>query len=417
MLRRPSAESPGTVPPPAAAPAPPPPGAAPGPAAGGGPSRPAIEIGEVVVEDGYGRFVDRTLSPPFSEEFSRLAMNLKGLSNAEGKRGRLAVQSVIGGTGAIQLQGDVAPLGEKLFLDLEGELRDFPIPPNNSYLDRLLAWTARDGRLSTKFRLRVEGDKLDANTEILIGRLEVAPSGDRDEVKRRIGLPLGLIVALMKDGRGEIRVSVPVSGSLWAPEFSLGEAIWAAVRNVLVNVLAAPFRWIGRLFTRDNKIEGLDIDPIVFGPGGATVTGPMEEQLKRVGEFLRNSPGIRLALASVVSGADLTALRTQEVTARLQRLQRERRLPDFAAAAARAYAERFPGKPALKTPEEIVAALREIEPTPEVAGRALAARRLEVTREALAKAGGIDPQRLQAKEGPAASGDPGAGRVEFTIVP
>jgi len=147
------------------------------------------------------------------------------------------------------------------------------------------------------------------------------------------------------------------------------------------------------------------------------VTGPMEEQLKRVGEFLRNSPGIRLALASVVSGADLTALRTQEVTARLQRLQRERRLPDFAAAAARAYAERFPGKPALKTPEEIVAALREIEPTPEVAGRALAARRLEVTREALAKAGGIDPQRLQAKEGPAASGDPGAGRVEFTIVP
>ena len=409
MLRRPSPAAAGPSPaPPAPPPAPVPPGAR---------SAPAIEIGEIVVEEGYGRFVDRTLSPPHSEELSRLAVSLKGLSNAPGKRGRLTVQGVVGATGAIQLQGEVAPLGEKLFVDLEGELRDFAIPRNNAYLDRFLAWIARDGRLSTKFRLRIDGDTLDASSEIVVGRLDVAPSGDRDEVKRRIGLPLGLIVALMKDGRGEIRVNVPVSGSLSAPEFSLGEAIWAAVRNVIVNVVTAPFKLIGRLFTRDDKIENLAIDPILFAPGSATVAGPVEEQLKRVAEFLRNTPAIRIGLSAVVSQEDMASLKTQEVTARVQRIQREQRLPDLAAAAARLFAERFPGKPAPKTPEEAVAALRDAEPAPEEAGRVLAARRLEVAREALVKAGGIDPQRLQPGADPPPLGAPGEGRVEVVIAP
>ncbi len=428
MVRRPAPEGPAASPPlaasppapsppPAAEPAAPTPAASPAAPPGAGPPALAIEVGEVVVEDGYGRFVDRTLSPPHSEELSRLAVNLKGLSNAEGKRGRLQVQGVIGGTGAIQLQGDVAPLGQKLFVDLEGELRDFAIPRNNPYLDRLLAWVAREGRVSTKVHFRLDGDRIDATSEIVVGRLDLAPSGaqDKDEVKRRIGLPLGLIVALMKDVHGEIRLNVPVSGSISAPEFSLGEAIWTAVRNVIVNVLTAPFKLIGRLFTRDNKIEGLDIDPIRFPPGAATVAGPMEEQMKRLGEFLRNSPGIRLTLAPVVSGADMASLKTQEVTARVQRLQREQRLADFAAAAARLHRERFPGKPVPKTPEEIVAALREAEPAPEEAGRTLAARRLEATRGALTKAGDIDAGRLPAKEGPPVLGDSGEGRVEFAI--
>ncbi len=414
MLRRPS---PGSPDPPAAPGQAPAPAEAPATPAGSPAAKIAIEIGEIAVEEGYARFVDRTLSPPFAEELSRLAVNIKSLSNAPGTRGRLLAQGVLGGTGALELHGDVAPLGEKLFVDLEGELRDFAIPRGNPELNRLLAWVARDGRLSTKVRLRVDGDQLDANSELVVGRLDLVPSGEEDEVKRRIGLPLGLIVALMKDVRGEIRVNVPVSGSLSSPQFSLGEAIWTAVRNVIVNVLTAPFKLIGRLFTRDNKIEGLDIDPIRFPPGAATVAGPMEEQLKRLGEFLRNSPAIRLTLAPVVSEADMTSLKTQEVTARVQRFQREQRLTDFAAAAARLHRERFPGKPVPKTPEEIVAALREAEPAPEEAGRALAGRRLEVTRGALTKAGDIDGGRLQAKEGAPVLGDSGEGRVEFAIVP
>jgi hypothetical protein len=117
----------------------------------------AIEIAEVVIEEGYGRFVDRSGGSPYTEELSRIALSLKGLTNAPGKRGQLALQSVVGATGALDLRGEVAPLADTLFVDLEGELREFAIPRVNPYSNQLLAWIAREGQLTTKVRFRIEG--------------------------------------------------------------------------------------------------------------------------------------------------------------------------------------------------------------------------------------------------------------------
>jgi len=386
---------------------------------GAGATRPpggglTIEVAEIVVEDGAARFVDRTVTPPFTEELSRLAVSLKGLSNAPGKRAQLLVQGVLGGASALDLRGEVAPLGETLYVDLAGELRDFVIPRTNPFLTRILAWIAREGRVSTKVRYRIEGDRLEATNEIVIGRLEVARAGEGDEVERRIGLPLGLIVALMKDTRGEIRVSVPLSGSLGAPEFSLAEAIWTALRNVVVNVLAAPFKLIGGLFTKGDRVEAVAIDPLRFEHGTATPTAAMGEHVRRVADFLTSSPFVRLTLTSVVTDADAASLRVQDVTARIQRAQRELGLKDFAAAATRVFKERFPDRPAPKTAEAIVAALAEDAPVPETASRALAARRIEVAREALKRAVDIPADRLVAGDLKSGSGD---GRVELAITP
>ena len=67
-------------------------------------------------------------------------------------------------------------------------------------MDSLLAWIIRRGELTAKLEYKIEQDKLDAKNDILVGNLQVAPSRASDEVKKRIGLPLGLIVALIKDG-------------------------------------------------------------------------------------------------------------------------------------------------------------------------------------------------------------------------
>jgi hypothetical protein len=384
----------------------------------GSPSpKPAIEFGEIEIEEGYARFVDRTGTPPYSEELSRLAVKITGLSNAPGKRGQLSLQSVVGATGALGLQGEIAPLGESLFVDLEGELRDFAIPRVNPYTNRILAWMARDGQLATKLHFRIDGDRLDAKSEIVVGRLDLIRAGAGDEAQKRIGLPLGLIVALMKDVRGEIRVSVPVSGSLSSPEFSLGEAVWTAVRNVIVNVLAAPFKLIGGLFTKDNRIAELKVDPIIFDPGSGVLMPPMEQQAQRIADFMRNSPFVRIGLSPVVSQADLAVLKTQEVTQRIQRLQREQQLGDLGAAAGKVFKQKHPNRAVPKTVEEIVAALSDSEPTPEEAGHKLSARRIEVTLERLTKSGRIEEKRLELTQKPPDLPGSGEGRVEFTIVP
>jgi hypothetical protein len=385
-------------------------------AAATGQKKPAIEIGDITVDEGNARFTDRTGEPPYTEELSRLAMNIKGLTNAPGKKAKLKLQSVIGATGALEMHGDIAPLGETLFLDLDGELRDFSIPRTNPYTARILSWIAKDGRLTTRLRFRLDGDKLDAKSEIVVGRLALQKAKDDDEVKNKIGLPLGLIVALIKDSRGEIRVNVPVSGSLSSPQFSLSDAIWTAVKNVLVNILAAPFKLIGSMFTSGDKITGFSVDPIPFDPGSSAIGQKADEQLKKIGEFMRGSPGVRLGLSGVVSDPDVAALKTQEVTARIQRYQREQNIGDLNSAAQRFFRQRYANIKPPETVEGVVAVLRDIEPASEESAKRLAARRVEAVRDRLTTTG-TEAQRLESEEKPPPPSVEGDGRVEFEILP
>jgi hypothetical protein len=271
------------------------------------------------------------------------------------------------------------------------------------------------GRLVARVQYKVEGARLTGQNHIVVGDLALGRAAGFDTAEQRLGLPLEMIVALIKDGQGRIVLDVPVSGTLGDPQFDWSETIWAAVRNVLVNVAAAPFRAIGRLFTRDdNRIEKLSVEPVTFEPGSATVTADMERHLTKIAEFLRGAPAIAFSLAPVVTRDDTDTLRRQTLTLRLQNLKVKRKLTDDASAVAAEFRERFPKVTPLPSPDEQLAKLLELEPPAEAQATDLGARRLDAVRAPLLNAHGIAPERLRSAD-PVPSTDAGGGRVEFTI--
>src|SRR5262249_11698045 len=152
-------------------------------------------------------------------------------------------------------------------------------------------WEARDGWLSTAFQCRINGDALDAKTEIRLNGLQVARVGARDRAQSHIGLPLGMIVALMKDRHGDIRVTLPVTGRLSDPRFDVSAAIWSTIRNVAVRAITAPVSWIGHVeLDRDSRIQRIDVDPIPFAAGGAALTPEAQQRVSRVAAFLQQAP-------------------------------------------------------------------------------------------------------------------------------
>jgi len=372
-----------------------------------------VEIGAFIIEDGYARFLDRTTKPAFSEELSKLAVRIDGLSSAPGKRAKLAVQAIVGGDSALDLKGEVAPVGD-LYADITGELRNFVLPSVNPYADSAIGWGIDRGKLAVKLHYVIEKNQITAQNEIIIENLHVAQSRKDDEVQKRIGLPLGMIVALVTDSDNGIRVDLPITGTLdnWSADVS--DAIWTVVKNAIVNIVSSPFKAIGRLFTGSgDKIESVAIDPAKFAVGSATVAADAESHLTKVADFMRRAPAIKLTLAPVTTAAHTESLRGQELSARLQRVQREAKLDDLTAAVAAEYARVFPGEPPPKTTEERLARLREREPvSPEAVGQ-LAARRVEAIRDALTAKEGIPPARLVA--GDATTATTGDGRVEFKI--
>ncbi len=191
-----------------------------------------LHFKEIALEDGYVRFLDRTTTPPFSEDISKLAVTVQDLSNKKSQRANLLMQALIGGDAALDVRG-------RAVRDRRADLRGHGRRPEEARAARrqsLRGGRARPGssgagELTTKLEYRIEEDKLDAKNDILVGNLRVAPAQASDEVKKRIGLPLGLIVALIKDGDGNIHVNVPISGTLSDKQFDFSDAIWTAVKQ------------------------------------------------------------------------------------------------------------------------------------------------------------------------------------------
>jgi len=391
------------------------------PAADAQPAQPgglpiSVEIGMLVIQEGHAQFVDRTTAPPFIETISRFALTIEGLSSIPGRRARVATQAVIGGSSAFDLKGEIAPFGE-VYADLAGELRDFKLTTVNPYADPLIAWALKTGQLAIKVHYRVERNQLTADNEVIVRDLTVAPTRQNDEVKKKIGLPLGMIVALITDADKGIQVNVPLSGELDHVKAGMGDAIWTAVKNAVTNIVSAPFRSIGKLFKgKGGSLEDLQVDPVTFAAGSADVDPEMSKHLAEVAGFLKKAPMIKLALAPVAAPRDVESLKAQEVTLRIQRLQNERKLPDFDAAVAAAFKEQLPGVTPPKSGEELLAALREREPLSEARMSELLERRGAAVRDALVKTEGVPAERLLPGTAPASSSDePAEGRIELQI--
>ncbi len=391
---------------------------APGAAPGAATSPPVVRVGALAVEEGFVRFVDRTTTPAFVEEASRIVLSGRGLGTAPDSRGQVAMNGRLTGGAPFEIKGTLGAIGGPLNLELDGKLTDFPLTRVNPYSNKLIGWVARRGAFGATVHYRVVDNRIEATNDLLIGQPEYAPSRSGDEVRDRVGVPFGMLVSLLKNVRGEIKLSVPVSGDLASRQFDLSDAFWAAMRETAISVMALPVSWVGKIFyTEDARIETVRIWPVNFEAGTTRIARDFEPQAERLAGFLRDAPGLTLAMKPVHTVEDIVALKREAVRQRIDAGARE---PGQSAegVAARLFAERFPGQPPPQGLDALVTELVKAEPNPDAAARNLAAQRMETTRARLqATKGSANAERLRATEGVVPVEASGQGRIEFEIVP
>ncbi len=288
--------------------------------------------------------MDRTTTPAFVEEASRIVLSGRGLGTAPDSRGQVAMNGRLTGGAPFEIKGTLGAIGGPLNLELDGKLTDFPLTRVNPYSNKLIGWVARRGAFGATVHYRVVDNRIEATNDLLIGQPEYAPSRSGDEVRDRVGVPFGMLVSLLKNVRGEIKLSVPVSGDLASRQFDLSDAFWAAMRETAISVMALPVSWVGKIFyTEDARIETVRIWPVNFEAGTTRIARDFEQQAERLAGFLRDAPGLTLAMKPVHTVEDIVALKREAVRQRIDAGAREPG-QTAEAVAARLFAERFPGQ-------------------------------------------------------------------------
>jgi hypothetical protein len=378
------------------------------------PSEPVtVAVERVDVQGGGMRVVDHRVAPPFALDLASLAVQVNGFSTEAERPARIVMTGRAGPSGDLALRGTVRGLGAPpLLVDVSGEVRNFAVPRTNPYMLQQVGWQTSAGALHSTFHCKVDGDALSAKTDLRISQLQLLRAAAHDEAENRIGLPLGMLVSLLKDRHGDIKLSIPVGGRVGDPRFDFRDTIWRAVRTVSVNAVMLPFSWIGRVrLDERSRIERLEVDPVPFPPGAGALTADAEQRIGRLAAFMTQLPEARLAVTPVVSSRDAAELRRLRLEAALERATRDGRVSRDLAAE-RLFEKRLPGRRLPSTTEATLAALAEAETVSDADLDELASRRLSTLRTALKRAG-IDGDRLP--ERAIERGD-GPGQVQLEVV-
>jgi uncharacterized protein involved in outer membrane biogenesis len=373
-----------------------------------------VEVGTVTVSDGFGRFVDRVPDPDFAEELSAVNLAMLGFSTAPGAVARTTLRATVGPSAPLAISGELSgPAGPRR-LDVLLTLGNYQAPRANPYLRTLFGWAARQGTITLAAHYVVDGDDLQATNDVGADDLVVDRAPGSQPPKWPIGLPLDTFLSLLKNGDGDVQLSVPIHGALSSPKFELGDAIASALRGIAVKTVTLPFSLVGRLHvTEDARIESLQVNPVLFDAGTTTLAAGMAAHVDNLATFMRDKPGVRLLIRPVLSIADVTRLKRQALRERVRAQAGERTPTAMRDALTKLYAERFPRRETAPV-DEMIAALAEHDPAPTAASGALAERRIATVREALG-ARGVEAQRLPALGSAAAVEGEGSGRVEFEI--
>ncbi|KVN72504.1 DUF748 domain-containing protein [Burkholderia ubonensis] len=277
-----------------------------------------VHFGEFVLQNGRVNYTDNFIKPNYTANLVAIKGTIGAFGTDSTTSAPVDVAANLAGNGPITIKGTVNPLIAKPALDLTATAHDIELTNLTPYSAKYAGYPITKGKLNVDLHYQLANDQLSANNHIFIDQLTF---GDHVENDTATKLPVKLAISLLKNSRGEIDVSLPVSGSLSNPEFSVGGLIWRAVLNLIAKAVTSPFTLLAHAFGGG----GEELGYVEFAPGSDELADAQQKKLDTVVKMLNEKASIRLDLIGRVDpDKDTPGLRETYV----DRLVRQQKLKD-----------------------------------------------------------------------------------------
>jgi hypothetical protein len=263
------------------------PGSAPAPVAH--PIDTDIELDRITLQGGHVNYSDNFIKPNYSADLTEIGGKIGAFGTRTTTPADVALQGQVNGSAPISINGSINPLAPLAFVDIGAKANGIELTSLTPYSAKYTGYPIVKGTLNVDVHYLLDKGNLSANNHILIDQFTF---GDRVESKDAINLPVRLAVALLKNSKGQIDLTIPVSGSLSDPQFSIGTVIWQTFKNLIVRAATSPFSLIASAFGGGNQ----DLGYVEFAPGYAILTPDSVSRLTTVAKALQDRTGLRLGI-------------------------------------------------------------------------------------------------------------------------
>ncbi len=249
---------------------------------------PNVEIGTITLQGGTIDFIDRRIRPTYTANLTELGGRISGLSMRQNARADVEVRGRLDRSVPLEMVGKINPSKENLFVDLAVKFRDLDLAPMTPYSGTYAGYTIQKGKLSIDLKYLIDKRKLESTNAIFFDQFTF---GDHVESPSATKLPVRLAVALLKDRHGQIKLTVPVSGSIDDPKFSVWRIVLQVVVNLIAKAATSPFALLGSLFG-----GGEELAYVEFPYGSARIDDQNVKKMNTLVTALYDRPALKLEI-------------------------------------------------------------------------------------------------------------------------
>lgn len=253
-------------------------------------------IGQVVLQQGHVNYTDDFVKPNYTANLVDITGKIGTFGTAVATPAPVDISASLADNGPISIRGTANPLAPKPTLDLSASAHDVSLKNLTPYSLKYAGYPIEKGSLNVDLHYQLANDQLTAENHLFIDQLTF---GDHVENNTETHLPVRLAISLLKNSRGQIDVTIPVSGSLSNPQFSLGSLIWGAVLHLIEKAVTAPFSLLANALGggAGAQASAEQFKYIAFAPGSAVLTDAAREKLDTLAKLLSEKPEVKLDLS------------------------------------------------------------------------------------------------------------------------
>lgn len=259
-----------------------------------------MRVDSVFLKGGKVAFRDSFIEPAFALGLDSLSGRVKGLFLDGSSLADLSLAGKIDKYAPFEVTGKVNPKKDELLVDMRVQLNGYDLSSMTPYSGRYIGYRIDKGKIFLDLGYLIDKRKLDARNDVLIDQITL---GERVESPQATSLPVRFAISLLKDRRGQIKLDVPLSGSLDDPEFSVAAIVVQIIFNLIEKAVTAPFALLGSIFG-----GGADLGFVEFDPGSSVLTDAAKGKLDALINALFERPGLKLDINGFTADEDRAAL-------------------------------------------------------------------------------------------------------------
>lgn len=252
----------------------------------------SLDIQKISFSQGTAYFADNSLTPNFASGIELLEGNITHLSSTPGTKASVDIKGKIDKYAPVTLKGDINPLLDMPYLDLDLVFKSVELTSVNPYSGTYAGYYIDKGQLSLSLNYKLDQNKLKGNNHLVIDQLKLGKPSNSDLAT---SLPITLAIALLQDRNGVIDLGMEVSGDLDSPSFSVGSIIMTAITNVITKAVTAPFTFLAGLIGSDESL-----DKISFAAGQFSLSEDEQKSLDKLASALLDRPMLKLSVEGEV---------------------------------------------------------------------------------------------------------------------